>query len=307
VRVIVLGGTRFIGRAVVDELLSAGHEVLVVHRGEHEPDGLPPAEHLHADRATLSQHAADLAAFQPDAAVDISAMTGEQAEAGLAALPADLSLVAISSGDVYRAFASLHAGTDTDAVPLLEDAPVGESGNLGVEAAYLARGAAVLRLCAVYGEHDYQRRQDFVLRRVRASRRRMPIGAGTFLFSRCYVGDVARAVRLVTELAPGPEVFNVAERSTWSQRVLAERIVAAAGADLELVTVDSSTLPEDLEITGVTAQHLLMGAEKLRATGWTDRDPYEALRQTVTWDLANPPEGDDQGFDADEEALASAQ
>src|SRR5207249_3981954 len=66
--------------------------------------------------------------------------------------------------------------------------------NLDIEERYASRGATILRLGAVYGEHDHQRRLDFVLRRVRAGRRRLPIGAGTWLFSRVYVGDVATAV-----------------------------------------------------------------------------------------------------------------
>ena len=44
-RVVVLGGTRFIGRAVVAELVAAGHDVLVVHRGQHEPVDLPDVPH----------------------------------------------------------------------------------------------------------------------------------------------------------------------------------------------------------------------------------------------------------------------
>ena len=37
-----------------------------------------------------------------------------------------------------------------------------------------------LRLSMIYGEHDGQRREEFILRRVRAWRR-IPIGAGTSL------------------------------------------------------------------------------------------------------------------------------
>ena len=37
-RVAVIGGTGFIGRAIVAELEAAGHAVLVVHRGERESD-----------------------------------------------------------------------------------------------------------------------------------------------------------------------------------------------------------------------------------------------------------------------------
>jgi len=53
--VVILGGTRFIGRAIVEELAGSGHELLIVHRGELEPDDLPPARHVHTDRAHLAQ------------------------------------------------------------------------------------------------------------------------------------------------------------------------------------------------------------------------------------------------------------
>ncbi len=36
-RVLVLGGTRFIGRRIVELLLARGDEVLVVHRGSRSP------------------------------------------------------------------------------------------------------------------------------------------------------------------------------------------------------------------------------------------------------------------------------
>jgi len=49
-RVMVLGGTKFIGAAIVEELHAHGHELLVVDRGEHEPAELPAVDHLHADR-----------------------------------------------------------------------------------------------------------------------------------------------------------------------------------------------------------------------------------------------------------------
>lgn len=326
VRVVILGGTQFIGRAIVEEL-AHGHDVLVVHRGQHEPPDLAPVEHLHSDRRQLRLVRKELNAFRADAAVDVSAMNGAQADAALGVLPDGIRLVAISSGDVYRAFASVHSGTHTDAVPLDEAATLRErrflvapdDENLEVEERYLARGAVVLRLGAVYGQHDYQRRQEFVLRRVRARRRRMPIGSGGFLFSRCYVRDVAVAVRLALEHGPEGEIFNVAEQATWSMRLLAENIVHSAGAELELVTVRAAVLPADLRMTALTGQHLLMDSRKIRSVlGWRDTDPDEALRQTLAWDLAHPPPANDldgankqlgfapDDFEADDAALASA-
>ena len=54
-----------------------------------------------------------------------------------------------------------------------------------------------------------------MLRRVRAGRRQMPIGAGSFLFSRVYAGDAARAVlaALASPRSAG-ECLNIVEAQT---------------------------------------------------------------------------------------------
>ena len=49
-RILSIGGTRFFGRAFVEEAARRGHEVTVFHRGESEPDGFPSVEHVHGDR-----------------------------------------------------------------------------------------------------------------------------------------------------------------------------------------------------------------------------------------------------------------
>jgi hypothetical protein len=40
--------------------------------------------------------------------------------------------------------------------------------------------------------------------------------------------------------------------------------------------------------------------------GWTETDPHVALHRSVAWHLANPPEGADADFTADDRALAAA-
>jgi 2'-hydroxyisoflavone reductase len=49
-RLLVLGGTKFVGRALVEEAVGRGHEVTIFHRGEAEPEGFPDVEHIHGDR-----------------------------------------------------------------------------------------------------------------------------------------------------------------------------------------------------------------------------------------------------------------
>jgi 2'-hydroxyisoflavone reductase len=50
VKILVIGGTRFFGRAFVEAAAARGHEVAVFHRGEAEPEGLTDVEHVHGDR-----------------------------------------------------------------------------------------------------------------------------------------------------------------------------------------------------------------------------------------------------------------
>jgi nucleoside-diphosphate-sugar epimerase len=319
-KVVVLGGTRFIGRAIVEELAAAGHDLLLVHRGVLEPDGLPEARHLHTERADLPRHQAVLEKFNPDAAVDCRALTRADAETALAALPDGIRLVVISSIDVYRAFGALNDDRETDPVPLDENSPVREQrypyrgvrdgmddyDKLDVEDAYLHRGGTSLRLPMVYGEHDYQRREEFILRRVRAGRKQIPVGAGMWLACRGYVRDVALGARLALESAAAAgEVFNLCEERTFSMGLWSRMILDAAGSDAELVRVADDRLPDDLKPTGVMSQHILASARKARATlGWSTSDPQAALRTTVAWHLANPPAELNVDFGDDDRALA---
>src|SRR5262245_66596704 len=49
-KLLVLGGTRFLGRAVVDVALADGHEVTLFNRGQTNPDLYRTVEQLHGDR-----------------------------------------------------------------------------------------------------------------------------------------------------------------------------------------------------------------------------------------------------------------
>jgi nucleoside-diphosphate-sugar epimerase len=325
-RILVLGGTRFIGRALVLELLGCGHEVVVVHRGEHE--GELPAEvvHIHVERSQLPVRREQLASFTADAAIDLSAMTGVDAEALIGALDSSVPLVAASSCDVYRAFASLHEGVVTDTVPLREDAPLRTGpppdqvvmpgwsyeaaayDKLDVERIYLERGATICRLPVVYGEHDYKRREEFVLARVRADRGRIPVGAGTLLLSRGYAPEIARGLRLAAERAGsgGNEIFNLAERETATVLLWMQEILATAGHKAELVRVPEDHLPEELGFTAEFPQPLVVDSSKAeRELGWVHAPWQECVAKSVRWHLANPPE-EAASLEADDAALDAA-
>src|SRR3954452_210623 len=49
-KLLVLGGTKFLGRATVEAALERGHEVTLFNRGETNPELFPEAEKLRGDR-----------------------------------------------------------------------------------------------------------------------------------------------------------------------------------------------------------------------------------------------------------------
>lgn len=324
-RILIVGGTQFIGRRVVDLLVERGDEVLVVHRGDTEPTPVL-GTHLHADRSAFATLTDEIRAFAPDAVVDTLAMTAAGVGAVLPHLP-EVPIVLLSSIDVARAYELLLSrGPAEVPVPFDEEAPLrharypyragsspGERGydydKLDVEPAYLARGAAVLRLGMVYGAHDPQRREEFVLRRVRAGRTRIPVGPATLLLPRLYVDDAATAVLAALDRfdRAGGQVFHVAEQATYPIGAWMRAILALAGHEAELVRVPDDLLPADLALTAGIEQHLLASSAKAtRLLGWQPTALDEAIGRSVRWHLENPPAEADDDFGADEEALRAA-
>jgi 2'-hydroxyisoflavone reductase len=68
-RLLVLGGTKFLGRAVVETALARGHEVTLFNRGRTNPELHPEAERIRGDR---EQDLTPLRGRSWDAAIDMA-------------------------------------------------------------------------------------------------------------------------------------------------------------------------------------------------------------------------------------------
>jgi nucleoside-diphosphate-sugar epimerase len=110
VHVLVIGGTKFIGPYVVNELVSVGHHVTVYHRGEHEPALPLGVRHVHSPAAAMPVESfpSELSEPAPDAVIHMIPM-GEGDGKAIVDTFRDRTgrLVALSSGDVYQAYGRL--------------------------------------------------------------------------------------------------------------------------------------------------------------------------------------------------------
>jgi 2'-hydroxyisoflavone reductase len=113
-RIVVLGGTKFLGRAVVESALADGHEVTLFNRGQTNPELFFGLEKIRGDRN------GDLSALRGrrwDAVIDVAAHEPEVAHRSAEVLAQAVDrYVFVSTVSVYASHATVAAQ--------LEDAPV---------------------------------------------------------------------------------------------------------------------------------------------------------------------------------------
>jgi nucleoside-diphosphate-sugar epimerase len=326
-RILVVGGTRFIGLWVVRRLAEAGHEVSVFHRGQSRavlPEGVAEVLGERRDRVALE---AAVRQARPEVVLDMIAMTEEQARTAIQAFEGQASrVVAVSSQDVYRAYGRL-IGKEPgppEPGPLSEDAPLREAlyphrgtgeasehyEKILVERAYLgvpALPATVLRLPMVYGPSDRQHRLHGYLKRMDDGRPALliPERLARWRWTRGYVEDVAAAIELaVTDGRAAGRVYNVGEPSALTMEEWAWAIARAAGWRGQVLRVQEELVPEHLKMPIVPEHDVVTDSGRIRRElGFREAVPFEeALRWTVAWERANPPMTvDPQDFDYEAE------
>ena len=114
-RVLILGGTQFVGRHIVETLHAAGHRVSVLNRGQ-SPDALPvDVQRLRGDRDDGASGLQALADQSWDACVDASGYTPRQVRPSAEALRAHVKR--------YVFISAVMAYGDPDQRPVRETHP----------------------------------------------------------------------------------------------------------------------------------------------------------------------------------------
>jgi nucleoside-diphosphate-sugar epimerase len=105
--VLLIGGTRFIGKHVAQLLALGEHAVMVYHRGQHEGDLPASVRHVHRAEAGIPilYFPPELLTPQPDVVIHMMAMGDADAQAAHTFFRGHTGrMVWVSSGDVYRAY-----------------------------------------------------------------------------------------------------------------------------------------------------------------------------------------------------------
>jgi 2'-hydroxyisoflavone reductase len=294
-RLLVLGGTKFLGRATVDAALARGHEVTLFNRGQTNPGLYPNAEKITGDRTE------DLSALDGrewDAVLDMATFLPRVVRLSVDALQGRIGR--------YVYVSSISAYAD-QSVPPVEGAPVAELedpdsesiedyGALKatceriVEDAYGER-ALIIRPGLIVGPHDPTDRFTYWPRRVAEGGRVLAPAPPDAPVQFVDVRDLGQWIVHVTERAASG-VFNATGETITFEQVLAE--CQAVSGPAEIVWVPSERLVQagvgewmELPLWIVSPEYSathLADVSKAVEAGLRFRPLAETIADTLAWD-----------------------
>jgi len=310
-RALLIGGTRFIGRHTVEEFRSAGYDVTLANRGNHDD---PFADDPEIDRVTCDRRDDDALAeardaVDPDVVVDLVAYFPRDVRVATEVFADADAYVYVSSGAAYGDHRVPKREGETALAPCSDAEATEDSyetygkrkaeGDRAVfEAATEGVRAMSVRPTIVYGPHDYTERLDYWIDRIDSHDRVLVPGDGTSLHHLVYVGDVASALRVVAEEGTAGEAYNVADRHAPALAELLELVADACGTEVETVNASERELAPDLDPEDFPLYNdrpHLLATEKLASLGWEWTPHAEALAPTVAQHRESDRDGRERG------------
>jgi len=315
-RTLVIGGTQFMGRGVVERLVARGHEVAVLHRRDHHDLGAE-VRNLQADRGDLAGVSAILRRERFDAVVDMAYdwQTGTPAS--------HVEAAARSCGDQLQRYvfmssiAAYGPGLDRrESDPLAPDDDPNP---------YVQHKASAERLLFrmhqesgfpvvsfrppfVHGPRQPFYREPFFWDRLHDGRAIVLPDGGEAPMQWAYVADVADGcVRAIEVPEAAGQAFNIAHIERTTQRAFVEALARIAGVEPTFVAVARQAIAAaGGQLVG---DHLYFG-EYLDLPPHTERvdkaiellgirpTPFEAaLRDGYAWYRSQPRRPTDYAFE----------
>ena len=293
-RTLIIGGTGKFSTRITEAAAARGHEIMLYNRGQRPlPDGVR-ATVVEGDREALLDHAAEFAAFRPEAVIDSITFLPHQAQMLADLFPDVPRVVVISTVDTY--------GEDIGAAPVTEErepTPVSDygKGKLACEHALfdaLGDRVTIFRPSHILGRGftttSLWSRSPYFVDRLLKGKVIPAIDGGRNLMTPVYAGDIAEWIMRSLEIPEaGGQVYNAVGDEIICQKRYYEIVAEAAGAKLALVSVPSLVFKRHFASPPQFNWHRPFSCEKAtRMLGYAPQaTPETMLRETVEYMLAN--------------------
>ncbi len=315
-KALVIGGTQFMGRAIVERLVDSGHDVWILHRRDHHDLG-PDVGNLQADRRDVTAVAALLRRERFDVVFDLAydwqhGTTASEVEAAARACGDRLHRYVFMSS-----IAAYGPGLDhREDEPLVgDDAPDLYAVHKASAERALFRlhdqsgfPVVTVRPPFVHGPRQPFYREQFFWDRLADNRPIVLPDGGGAPMQWAYVHDVAETcIRATTAPEAVGEAFNIAHTERLTQRSFIEALSRAAGLAPRLVSVPRASIEaaggalvgpnlyfgEYLDLPPFTES----GEKAMRVLGVTPTPLATALDAGFRWYATQPRRSIDYAFE----------
>jgi len=303
-KVLVIGGTRFIGYQIVRRLLEEGHEVLVFNRGITDHDINGEIKHIQGNRKDYKDFYEKLHHETFDAVVDVIAFTAEDSQAAVDTFQKNVGhYIHISTAAVYTVTRDFpcplkEQDFDRDLYPRpAKNRELWDYGYHKRQCEEVLRKAfqeqnfpvTMYRLPMVMGERDYTLRAYSYFLRIQDNMPLILPDGGLNVFTHVYQQDVVNAVvsNLLNETSFG-KAYNLAQEEIVSLRGFVQKAASIMKCKLELVDIPSRVL--ERARVGLSFSPLFMKRPFVLQTTRARRElnfsatPFDIwLRKTIKW------------------------
>ena len=312
-KILVLGGTLFIGYHVVKQLAQEGkHKIVLFNRGNRKDDIPEGVDLIIGDKNNLRSYKSEFKKFAPDVVLYMVPFGAEDSEMVMEVFRGIAKrIVGISSEDVYRAYGKLIGleKGELEALPLTENSPLrtelypyrdmeGMPERLRNYDKILAEEnilsepdlpGTILRLPMVYGPRDYQHRLLPIVKRIEDNRPAIIIKQSTAIWrtSRGYVEDIAHAICLaIKNDKAANRIYNVAQEKHYTEYEWAQQIAKVMNWHGQIVIV-----PDDKPDPYFFPEYeLVLDSSRIRnELDYKEITPFEVgLKRTIEWEKQYP-------------------
>lgn len=242
-RVLVLGGSYFIGKAITKELQNNGYDVTLLNRGSRLVEG---TKQLSCDRNNEKAMKSLLEGKVFDHVVDVSGLNKEQAQilCNSSAMQELKNMVFISSSAVYDVEHLKARFREQDR--LKKNKFWGQYGTDKIEAECIYRQSmekariplVILRPPYVYGEENYAQRESFIFEHI-LQNKPVIVPSTDKKLQFIYAKDLAVIVRNMLEREnKGSQIYNVGNRQYMTAKEWVQLCAQAVGKQVEIVNFD---------------------------------------------------------------------
>ncbi len=334
-KVLIIGGTRFIGKEIARQIVKRGDDVTLFNRGK--TDDLSSLKSIHGNVDNLLSFKDKILDEKFDIVIHCIAYTEKHGEDFVELFKdSKTQTIVLSSCDCYEAFQGLNRQKDKAEVPIRESSSLSsmkyywsDSSAKGDRASKYDKNlmtdilmkafsrkelnVTVFRLPMVYGPGDYQYpgRHGAIIKRILDGKEDIVLSdrEQCQVYTYGYIENVAAAiVHSFNQSICNGKIYNIGEDYSRSRRKWAEEYGKISDHHFKFHILPEELIRKDSSFRNAPPQHLIIDSSRYkRDTGFVNPISFEeALEKTFKFAKNNPNIlGDNIDYDKEKKLLAN--